>query len=57
MYLGGILATFSLLTLVLWIVMVVSYDRLATYEERKLEEKFGQAYRDYKKRVPKWISH
>jgi protein-S-isoprenylcysteine O-methyltransferase Ste14 len=57
LYLGGILATFSLLTLVLWIVIAVGYDRLATHEEHKLEEKFGQVYRDYKKRVSKWIPH
>jgi protein-S-isoprenylcysteine O-methyltransferase Ste14 len=54
-YLAGILATLSLATLVLWFVIVIGYDRLASYEEQKLEEVFGQVYRDYKKRVPKWI--
>lgn len=55
-YLGGIIGTLSLITLIPWLLSVILYYKMATYEEQKLEEKYGQEYLEYKKKVPKWIS-
>ena len=41
--------TFS--TLLMWPILVFLYIRLAREEEAKLEEKFGETYREYAKRV------
>jgi hypothetical protein len=30
---------------------------MADYEEQKLEQRFGKAYVEYKRKVPKWIFH
>lgn len=54
-YLGLALLTLSLATLVFWIVIFVFYNVSASYEERLLEEKFGNEYIEYKKSVRKWI--
>jgi protein-S-isoprenylcysteine O-methyltransferase Ste14 len=45
--------TFS--TLLLWPILVFLYYRLAKEEEREMEEKFGEAYREYKKTVPRFV--
>jgi protein-S-isoprenylcysteine O-methyltransferase Ste14 len=62
MYLGTVLvylalaiATLSLASLVLWFVILACYNRLANYEEMKLEERFGQAFLEYRKTVRKWL--
>ena len=54
-YLGLIILTLSLATLVVWIAICLYYDRLADYEETKLQEKFGEEFLAYKKSVRKWI--
>ena len=36
-------------------IIVVAYYLLARSEERKVEEKFGDAYRVYRERVPMFI--
>jgi len=42
----------------MWPILVFLYVRLAREEETKLEEKFGEEYREYAKKVsrfkPKW---
>jgi protein-S-isoprenylcysteine O-methyltransferase Ste14 len=55
LYLGLISTTLSLFSMVLLVGIFVFYDYIATFEEKQLEEKFGQAYKDYKKGTPKWI--
>ncbi len=45
----------SLFSLALLIPVFIFYNYIATYEEKLLEEKFGAAYRDYKKRTGKWL--
>ena len=62
MYLGFILiyialsiGTLSLLSLIPLIIGFFIYDRMAEYEEKGLEEKLGQEYLEYKKKVPKWF--
>lgn len=60
-YLGIVLAAFGftllqynmrLMTLISWIILVLAYVWLAEKEEIGLQEKFGEAFLDYKSRVP-----
>lgn len=57
-YLGILLATFGLIvykfspiSLLLWPVLVFIYYRLARKEEKFAQEKFGEQYTEYKRRV------
>lgn len=52
LYLGLIFLTASIAALGFWVVIVVFYMLISWYEERLLIQMFGQAYQDYKKRVP-----
>ena len=45
----------SVLTLVMWPILMWTYYRLAMQEEQEVEQQFGKAYLDYKKRVPIFI--
>lgn len=54
-FLGLIIITLSLITLLLWIFVFVGFDRMASYEERVLIERFGDNYREYQGRVSKWF--
>ncbi|MFX1456264.1 MAG: methyltransferase family protein [Promethearchaeota archaeon] len=54
-YLACILLSISLLTLVIWIFIFLIYNRLASFEEKELENLFKEKYLDYKKKVPKWL--
>jgi len=61
-YLGLILVTLgwlihwpTILTVVMWPILVFMYYNLAKKEEKELEEKFGERYLLYKKNVPMFI--
>jgi protein-S-isoprenylcysteine O-methyltransferase Ste14 len=54
-YLGFIVGTLSIISFVIFIIVALIYNKLATYEEKDLERIFGERYLDYKNRVPKWI--
>ena len=54
-YLACIFLSISLISLAIWVIIFVIYDRLARFEEKQLEGLFGQNYIEYKKRVLKWI--
>jgi len=61
MYLGTLMACLgfffamtSLLSLGIWIVFFLFYDRMATYEEGVLVRVLGEEYTAYQRRVPKW---
>ena len=45
--------TFS--TLILWPILALLYYRLAKEEEKKLEEDFGEQYREYINSVPMFV--
>ncbi len=50
-----ILITLSLISLMAFIGTFIFYNFIAAYEEKFLEQKFGQDYLIYKKSTPKWI--
>ena len=54
-YVALILTTMSLLSLALGILIFTFYNFIADYEEKLLEKKLGQDYREYKKEVPRWF--
>lgn len=58
-YLGILLITSAfiiqwptILTLIMWPILVIMYLRLAKKEEKEMEEKFGEEYLEYKKEAP-----
>jgi protein-S-isoprenylcysteine O-methyltransferase Ste14 len=53
-YIALILATLSLLSLALGILILIFYNYIAAHEEKLLEKKFGLDYVEYKKKVPRW---
>ena len=53
--LGFLIQWPSILTLIMWPILMWTYYRLAMKEERDIEKQFGQAYCDYKKKVPAFI--
>jgi protein-S-isoprenylcysteine O-methyltransferase Ste14 len=53
-YLGLAIATASLFSLAVLVGMFVFYNAIAGYEERLLEAKCGEEYRQYKRRTGKW---
>jgi protein-S-isoprenylcysteine O-methyltransferase Ste14 len=55
LYLPFIAFSFSLLSLIPWLIAVLAYNKMANYEERLLTERFGKEYVEYKKKVRKWI--
>ena len=62
MYLGTLLILTSPVLLAMSIISLIPllaafflYNMLAAYEERELERVLGANYKDYKKRVPRWI--
>ena len=61
-YVGFLMITFGLnvmwltiITLVMWPILVALYWRLAKMEDKDMEEKFGEQFIEYKHRVPGFI--
>jgi len=54
-YLGFIFVSMSIVTVIPWVCYVILFDKMATYEEEDLVRIFGDAYLEYRKKVPKWI--
>ena len=54
-YLGLTFSTVSLFSLALFVGIFVFHNYIASYEEKLLEERFGDEYRKYKKRTGKWV--
>lgn len=53
-YLGLAVSMASLFPLALLVVIFFFYNYIASYEEKLLDERFGEGYRVYKKRTGKW---
>ena len=54
-YLGLICVTFSLLSVLVWSLIVIFYQWIALYEEKLLRQRFGLEYERYRREVPMWI--
>ncbi|MFZ5450581.1 MAG: methyltransferase family protein [Thermodesulfobacteriota bacterium] len=54
-YLGLTVSTVSLVALALLVIICIFYNFLADYEEKLLERKFGEEYRQYKNKTGKWL--
>jgi protein-S-isoprenylcysteine O-methyltransferase Ste14 len=55
LYLAFITLSISLIALVFFIVIFLVYNWLVNFEEKILENKFGNQWLEYKKNVPKWL--
>jgi len=42
----------TLITLIMWLILIFAYYKLAMREEKDLEKQFGKEFLDYKKKVP-----
>jgi protein-S-isoprenylcysteine O-methyltransferase Ste14 len=45
----------TIITLIMWPILAVLYWRLAKREDKDMEEKFGEEFLEYKRRVPGFI--
>lgn len=54
-YMGMVILTFSILSAILWVVIMMFYHYISRYEERLLLKKFGTEYEEYRRSVPMWI--
>jgi protein-S-isoprenylcysteine O-methyltransferase Ste14 len=54
LFLGLAVSTASLAALALTALIFAFYDHIASYEERWLEARYGDAYRAYRSRTGKW---
>ena len=55
LYVGFIILSFSLISIIGFIIVCIIYNQIATFEEYELEKEFQEEYVEYKKQVPKWI--
>ncbi|MHA1265960.1 MAG: methyltransferase family protein [Candidatus Helarchaeota archaeon] len=56
LYLAFVVLTMSLIGLGVWFLIVFIYNKLATYEEKILEDLYGEQYHEYKKRTRKFLA-
>jgi protein-S-isoprenylcysteine O-methyltransferase Ste14 len=54
-YVGLVIATLSLYSLILFGGIFAFYDYIASYEEKFLEEKFPAEYSTYRDKTNKWV--
>lgn len=52
---GFLLQWPTIITLVLFPILVATYVRLATREERQAEADFGETWREYARKTPRWF--
>lgn len=55
LYIGLILSTLSVISFLFWFIIFIFYNYIASHEEKMLIEFFGSEYKNYIKKVPKWI--
>jgi protein-S-isoprenylcysteine O-methyltransferase Ste14 len=54
-YVGTAISSLSLFSFALLIPVFIFYGYIAGYEEKLLEGKFGDAYREYERKTGKWL--
>ncbi len=54
-YVSLLFLSISIICIVLFFIIVVIYNKMVNYEEKVLEELFGDEYLAYKRKTPKWI--
>jgi len=54
-YLGAAFSSLSLASLALLVPIFIFYNYIASYEERLLEAKFGEKYKEYERQTGKWL--
>ena len=54
-YLGILAYTLSLALLAMWLGIFAVFNRFAAYEEEDLVRVFGESYKEYMGRVPRWL--
>ena len=52
LYLGFILLSLSLLSVLVWFIIIIFYYQISRYEEKLLTQRFESAYEEYMKKVP-----
>jgi protein-S-isoprenylcysteine O-methyltransferase Ste14 len=52
LYLGFILLSLSLLSVLIWFIIIIFYYMISRHEEKLLTQRFGSAYEEYRKKVP-----
>ncbi|MBN1802806.1 MAG: isoprenylcysteine carboxylmethyltransferase family protein [Candidatus Lokiarchaeota archaeon] len=55
LYISLILLSISLISIVLFILIFLIYNKMVNFEEKILEEMFGEEYYKYKSDTSKWI--
>ncbi|MFX0039268.1 MAG: methyltransferase family protein [Promethearchaeota archaeon] len=54
-YIAFLFLSISLIGVGMFVIIFLVYNWMVNYEENILEGKFGEEYKEYKSRVPKWI--
>ncbi len=54
-YLAVLILSVSLIGIGIFIIIFLVYNWMVNYEEKLLEDMFGEEYKKYKTKVPKWI--
>lgn len=54
-YFAFVLLTLSIISFLVWIIIFLIHNRMASFEEKQLIAMFNRDYTEYKKQVPKWI--
>jgi protein-S-isoprenylcysteine O-methyltransferase Ste14 len=54
-FLAFLFLSTSLLCMGFFIIVLITYNKMANYEEKVLEKLFGEEYLEYKQNVSKWF--
>jgi protein-S-isoprenylcysteine O-methyltransferase Ste14 len=54
-YIAFLFLSISLIGIGLFVIVFLVYNWMVNYEEELLENMFGEDYKEYKTKVPKWI--
>lgn len=54
-YVAFICLSISLISVGIFVLVFLVYNKMVNFEEKLLENMFGNEYLDYKSKVPKWF--